>query len=110
MEAIEQFEVINPNIIFMDIQMPTMNGYEATRAIRSLESGKNIPIIAVTAGAEKDEKIKCMEAGMNDYISKPIAEGIIEKTIIKWMNVPKFNHEMIDEISFSAENKRSSQK
>lgn len=99
-EAIEQFESINPDIIFMDIQMPEMNGYEATRAIRSLESGKNIPIIAVTAGAEKDEKIKCIEAGMNDYISKPIAKGIIEKTIIKWMDVPKHNHKMIDQTSF----------
>ena len=94
MEAVEQFEAINPDIIFMDIQMPTMNGYEATKAIRNLESGKNIPIIAVTAGAEKDEKIKCMEAGMNDYISKPIPKGIIEKTIIKWMEVPKLNHKM----------------
>jgi len=105
MEAIEQFEYINPDIIFMDIQMPTMNGYEATRAIRSLESGKNIPIIAVTAGAEKDEKIKCMEAGMNDYISKPIAKGIIEKTIIKWMDMPSLNHKMSEEITFDEENK-----
>jgi PleD family two-component response regulator len=44
-----------------------------------------------------------MEAGMNDYISKPIAKGIIEKTIMKWMDVPKRNHGMIDETSFDKE-------
>lgn len=83
-DAVEQFENIHPDIIFMDIQMPVMNGYEATKAIRSLESGKKIPIIAVTAGVEKEEKIKCMEAGMNDHISKPIMKGAIEETIVKW--------------------------
>jgi CheY-like chemotaxis protein len=69
----------------MDIQMPIMNGWEATTLIRNLKSGKDIPIIAVTAGTEKEEKIKCMEVGMNDYISKPIIKGIIEQTIIKWV-------------------------
>ena len=86
-DAVEQFEAINPDIIFMDIQMPSMNGYEATRTIRSFKSGKNVPIIAVTAGAEKDEKLKCIEAGMNDYISKPIIKGIIEETIVKWITI-----------------------
>ncbi len=86
-EAVEQFENINPDIVFMDIQMPLMNGFEATKAIRKLKSGKNIPIIAVTAGTEKEEKTKCLEAGMNDYISKPIIKGIIEETIIKWLKL-----------------------
>ena len=72
------------DLIFMDIQMPIMNGYEATRAIRKLKSGQEIPIIAITAGTEKEEKCKCLEAGMNDYISKPILKGIIEETILKW--------------------------
>ena len=84
-EAVEQFENIHPDIIFMDIQMPIMNGYEATKAIRNLKSGKNIPIIAVTAGTEKEEKEKCIKVGMNDYISKPIAKGIIEEKIIHWV-------------------------
>ncbi|MBC7845437.1 MAG: PAS domain S-box protein [Flavobacterium sp.] len=90
-DAVEQFESINPDIIFMDIQMPVMNGYEAAKAIRSFESGKIIPIIAVTAGVEKEEKIKCMEAGMNDHISKPIMKGVIEETIVKWMRMPRLN-------------------
>jgi PAS domain S-box-containing protein len=84
-EATLKFETLNPDIIFMDIQMPLMNGYEATKEIRSLNLGKNTPIIAVTAGAEKEEKEKCIKIGMNDYISKPIARGIIEETLIKWV-------------------------
>jgi PAS domain S-box-containing protein len=84
-DAVEQFEIIQPDIIFMDIQMPIMNGYEATEAIRAIKSGENIPIIAITAGTEKEEKEKCIEAGMNDYIPKPILKGVIEETIFKWV-------------------------
>jgi PAS domain S-box-containing protein len=84
-DAVSKFKNQNLDIIFMDIQMPKMNGYEATKAIRELESGKEIPIIAVTAGTETEEKEKCYIAGMNDYISKPIVKGIIEEKIIKWV-------------------------
>lgn len=84
-QAIEQFETVYPDIIFMDIQMPLMNGYEATKIIRNLNAGQNVPIIAITAGAEKEEKEKCLQAGMNDYISKPIIKGIIEETFLKWV-------------------------
>ncbi|WP_167400545.1 PAS domain S-box protein [Flavobacterium psychrolimnae] len=83
--AVEQFEATNPDIIFMDIQMPIMNGYEATQIIRDLKSGQNVPIIAITAGTEKEEKEKCLNAGMNDYIPKPIIKGIIEETFLKWV-------------------------
>ena len=85
-DAVDQFEEINPDIIFMDIQMPIMNGYEATQIIRTLKLGQNVPIIAITAGTEKEEKEKCLAAGMNDYIPKPIIKGIIEETISKWTN------------------------
>jgi CheY-like chemotaxis protein len=83
--AVLKFETIQPDIIFMDIQMPLMNGYEATEAIRALKSGKKIPIIAITAGTEKEEKEKCINAGMNDYIPKPILKGVIENAIFKWI-------------------------
>ncbi|MDN3672519.1 PAS domain S-box protein [Flavobacterium branchiarum] len=82
-EAVELYKTVDPDIIFMDIQMPVMNGYEATKAIRELKSGKKKPIIAVTAGAEKDEKQNCINAGMTGYIPKPIIKGSIEKAIIK---------------------------
>ncbi|MFV8270079.1 PAS domain S-box protein [Flavobacterium sp. GT2N3] len=84
-DAVDQLEAIKPDIIFMDIQMPIMNGYEATRLIRTLKYGQDIPIIAITAGTEKEEKEKCLKAGMNDYIAKPIMKGIIEETFIKWL-------------------------
>jgi PAS domain S-box-containing protein len=83
--AVDQFEIINPDIIFMDIQMPILNGYEAAKKIRNLESGQNVPIIAITAGTEKEEKDKCISVGMNDYIAKPIIKGIIEESILKWI-------------------------
>jgi len=85
-EAVDQFETIKPDIIFMDIQMPLLNGCEASKIIRSMESGKNVPIIAVTAGTEKEERNRCIQAEMDDYISKPIIKGIIEETMIKWIN------------------------
>ena len=84
-QAVDQFEAIDPDIIFMDIQMPIMNGYEATTAIRKTTAGEETIIIAITAGTEKEEKNKCLQVGMNDYISKPIIKGAIERTLLKWL-------------------------
>ncbi|MFP5039851.1 response regulator [Parasediminibacterium sp. JCM 36343] len=86
-EAISQFKKENPDIIFIDVQMPEMNGYEATAAIREVEAsmGTRVPIIALTAGIVKGEKEKCLEAGMDDYISKPIVKGAIEKALDYWL-------------------------
>ncbi|MEL1255856.1 PAS domain S-box protein [Flavobacterium sp. DGU38] len=84
-EALLQFESITPDLIFMDIQMPVMNGYETTKIVRNTLKGEKIPIIAVTAGAEKEERDKCLLAGMNDYIAKPIMKGVIETILLKWL-------------------------
>ncbi|WP_163400353.1 PAS domain S-box protein [Flavobacterium fluviatile] len=84
-EALKVFETITPDLIFMDIQMPLMNGYETSAAIRSTPEGKLIPIIAVTAGTEKEERNKCLASGMNDYIPKPIMKGSVEETLTKWL-------------------------
>jgi CheY-like chemotaxis protein len=70
----------------MDIQMPEMDGYEATRSIR--QNGFNdIPIVAMTANAMKGDRELCLEAGMNDYISKPIKRETVFQVLEKWLNV-----------------------
>lgn len=80
-EALEKTESVRPDLILMDIQMPIMNGYESTAAIRKLPDSEHIPIIALTAGTVLGEKEKCIEFGMNDYIPKPIDKEILEKII-----------------------------
>jgi CheY-like chemotaxis protein len=69
----------------MDIQMPEMNGYEATERIRNLETGSHVPIVALTAGTVVGEREKCLEAGMDDYLTKPILKDTLEKTIQTWL-------------------------
>lgn len=75
------------DLVFMDIQMPTMNGYEATRAIRACdrEDLKTIPIVAMSADAFSDDVIKSKEAGMNDHISKPIDIPKLMETLETWL-------------------------
>ncbi|MFU8842365.1 MAG: response regulator [Bacteroidales bacterium] len=72
-KAVEEYKKGFFHLILMDVQMPVMNGYEATRIIREIEKGKAIhtPIIALTAYAMKDDREMCLNAGMDDYISKP---------------------------------------
>jgi len=74
LKAVEMWESGKYDLILMDVQMPLMNGFEATAAIREKErtSGGHIPIIAMTAHAFKEDENKCLDAGMNAYISKPI--------------------------------------
>jgi PAS domain S-box-containing protein len=85
-EAVEQYQKVNPDIILMDIQMPNKNGYEATQEIRQLLGGDSIPIIAITAGIMSGDKEKCIQAGLDDYLSKPIMEVDLELMLIKWLN------------------------
>ncbi|GAB4036096.1 response regulator [Spirosoma gilvum] len=83
--AIQAYSLHRPDLILMDIQMPVMNGYEATRQIRDLENGEHIPIIALTAGTVKGEREKCLDAGMDDFITKPIVEESIVTLFQKWL-------------------------
>ncbi|WP_291131516.1 PAS domain S-box protein [Flavobacterium sp. UBA7682] len=80
-EAVDKVQTLVPDLILMDIQMPIMNGYESTVAIRQLPNAENIPIIALTAGTVIGEKEKCLENGMNDYIPKPIDKELLERII-----------------------------
>jgi len=80
-EALEKTQTLLPDLILMDIQMPVMNGYESSTAIRKLPNTAKIPIIALTAGTIVGEKEKCIEHGMNDYIPKPIDKVFLENII-----------------------------
>ena len=83
-EAVEQFTLLSPKFIFMDISMPIMNGYETTQKIRELESQNSLkatPIVALTAHALRGVERRCIEAGMNDYIAKPLALESIRRVL-----------------------------
>ena len=82
--GVEKFKEHQPDLILLDVQMPIMNGYEAVQEIR--KENKLVPIIALTAGTIQGEKEKCIEAGMNDYISKPIDKELFEESLIKWLS------------------------
>ncbi|MEM7069809.1 MAG: response regulator [Pseudomonadota bacterium] len=87
-EAIELYKKHNPKVICMDVSMPIMNGHEATRQIRAIERDLDLhtPIIGVTAHAIKGDMEKCFEAGMDDYLSKPVSPEKLENKICKWIN------------------------
>lgn len=88
-EALEMSSKKYYNIIFMDIQMPQMDGIEATREIVS-NSGPRPIIIAVTANLEEVDKPKCFEAGMNDFLHKPVQQEELKLAIIKWQGMKKY--------------------
>jgi|GEM_PF-6867227 len=83
-EAIEKYEKESPDLILMDIQMPHLNGIEATKKIRVLEKNIEIPIIALTAGSLPGEKEKCLQAGMSDFLTKPLLKQTLYNMIQKW--------------------------
>ncbi|MCK9616231.1 MAG: response regulator [Lentimicrobiaceae bacterium] len=83
-EAVESLRRQHYDIVFMDIQMPEMNGIDATKAILDNSNGNNPNIIAMTANVMQGDKEKCIEAGMVDYLSKPIRFNEVEQTLIKW--------------------------
>jgi two-component system, sensor histidine kinase and response regulator len=73
--------------VLMDIQMPVMGGYDAAREIRKDEHFKDLPVIAMTANAMAGDREKALDAGMNDYVAKPINVGVLYKTLTKWIKL-----------------------
>ena len=87
-QAINMLEAVFYDIVFMDVQMPVMDGYQATRAIRggkTKAANPKVPIIAMTAHAMKGDREKCLQGGMDDYISKPISPRKLAKALEKWL-------------------------
>jgi CheY-like chemotaxis protein len=85
-EAVEATARIAYDCVFMDCQMPEMDGFAATMAIRQREvsTGQRLPIIAVTANAMAGDRERCLQAGMDDYMSKPLKVGDIEAMLTQW--------------------------
>lgn len=88
-EAVEQMDQTVFDVVLMDCQMPIMDGYTATRTRRAKESAQGLPrmtIIAMTANAMAGDREKCLSAGMDDYMSKPLNRALLEQTLRKWLS------------------------
>jgi two-component system, sensor histidine kinase len=83
-EAVEAVQQTPFDLVLMDCQMPVMDGYEATQKIHGMEAFENLPIIAMTASAILRDRQLCRDAGMNDFISKPVGMNSLKKMLLKW--------------------------
>lgn len=87
LEGLQMIKESEFDLVLMDLQMPEMDGYGATKGIRALDSNKSkVPIIALTAAAMVGEREKCLEAGMDDYLSKPVDYNLLIKTVNKYLH------------------------
>ena len=84
-EAVEMVERKAYDLILMDMQMPQMDGITATRCIRQLPGGQSVPILAMTANVFSDDKSNCLDAGMNDFLTKPVVPGVLYSTLLRWL-------------------------
>lgn len=88
-EAVEAVKRRRYALILMDCMMPEMDGYEATRAIRALEApGQHVPILAFTADKTAGTRERCLEAGMDDYLTKPVDLGVLREALGRWLGEP----------------------
>jgi CheY-like chemotaxis protein len=86
-EAVGLYSAHDVDLVLMDIQMPVMDGYEATRAIRSMVKGRNVPIVALTASTIAGERERGRVAGMDEYLTKPIEVEPLQAVLVRWLCV-----------------------
>lgn len=102
-QAVQALEAQSYDLVLMDVQMPEIDGYEATRIIRDLQSrvlNHNVPIIATTAHAMAGDAEKCLSAGMSDYIAKPIDPANLSRIVEKWLR--RKTHTAVGEADFKS--------
>jgi CheY-like chemotaxis protein len=96
LEVLEKFQAEHYDLIVLDVQMPKMDGLEATRRIRALTDANRTPIIAMTANAFVDDRRACEDAGMDDFLSKPVDPEQLFATILKWLVVRSVADEIVN--------------
>jgi two-component system sensor histidine kinase/response regulator len=87
--ALERMEQERYDLVLMDMQMPVMDGIAATREIRRRDHHRKLPVVAMTANAMAQDRQRCLDAGMNDFLSKPFEPEEVWAVLLKWLGPPQ---------------------